>query len=172
MLQLTKRTEYGLLALTHMAEQDGRVVSAREIGERFPIPRRLLAEVLKDLGRAGLIESQRGATGGYTLVRTPDAITLAEIVGALEGSPALSNCDSAMPEHDGTCGVAPTCPIRSPLHRIREGIWGHMERTTLRSLVRPTEPVEMTLAFPRSLPVTNTITNTNPRTTSGERHDS
>lgn len=91
MLQLTKRTEYGLIALVHMADHQGRVVSAREIGEHYPIPRRLLAEVLKDLTHAGLIESQRGATGGYTLVRPADAITLAEIVTTLEGNPALTN---------------------------------------------------------------------------------
>jgi len=161
MLQLTKRTEYGLLALTHMAEHEGRVVSAREIGERYPIPRRLLAEVLKDLGRAGLIESQRGATGGYSLVRPAERVTLAEIVGALEGSPALSNCDAGQTEHDGTCGIAPMCPIRSPLHRIREGIWGHMERTTLRSLVQPGEAVAMTLS-PR-LDGAHGHTNTDPR---------
>lgn len=141
MLQLTKRTEYGLIALVHMADHQGRVVSAREIGEHYPIPRRLLAEVLKDLTHAGLIESQRGATGGYTLVRPADAITLAEIVTTLEGNPALTNCEGHEPERHGTCDIAPMCPIRSPLSRIREGIWGLMERTTLHSLTRTSLPV-------------------------------
>jgi Rrf2 family protein len=68
-LQLTKRTEYGLIALVHMADRRGEVVSVREICEHYPVPRRLLAEVLKDLGRANLVESQRGATGGYQLAR-------------------------------------------------------------------------------------------------------
>jgi Rrf2 family protein len=142
MLQLTKRTEYGLIALVHMADRVGRansagrdaVVSVREISERYPIPRRLLAEVLKDLAHAGLVESQRGATGGYALTRSPDELTLAEIVSALEGSPALTSCESHEGAHD-TCGVVPVCPIRSPLARIRAGIWSLMERTTLRSLL-------------------------------------
>lgn len=145
MLQLTKRTEYGLIALIHMADREGEVVSAREIGERYPIPRRLLAEVLKDLGRAGLIESQRGATGGYQLVRPAHEITLAQIVAVLEGSPAVTNCDSGAHEPQDGCDLAPMCPIRSPLHRIREGIWGHMERTTLRSLAEPRPTVAMSL---------------------------
>lgn len=148
MLQLTKRTEYGLIALIHMADREGEVVSAREIGERYPIPRRLLAEVLKDLGRAGLIESQRGATGGYTLVRAAEDVTLAEIVSVLEGSPAVTNCDGGSHVAGDTCGIAPMCPIRSPLTRIRDGIWGHMQRTTLRSLAQPHAHVAMSAPAP------------------------
>ncbi len=143
MLQLTKRTEYGLIALVHMADQAGRVVSVREIGEHYPVPRRLRAEVLKDLAHAGIVESQRGASGGYVLARSPDAITLAEIVGSLEGRPSITNCDAHEPlGHEG-CDIAPTCRIRSPLHRIREGIFGLMERTTLRSLTTPSIPVPL-----------------------------
>jgi Rrf2 family protein len=157
MLQLTKRTEYGLIALVHMADRVGRssvpgreaVVSVREISERYPIPRRLLAEVLKDLAHAGLVESQRGATGGYSLTRSPDELTLAEIVAALEGSPALTSCESHDGGHD-TCGVVPVCPIRSPLSRIRAGIWSLMERTTLRSLLHaaPAIHLQETLSSP------------------------
>jgi Rrf2 family protein len=137
MLQLTKRTEYGLIALVHMADREGQIVSVREIGERYPIPRRLLAEVLKDLCRASLVDSQRGATGGYALTRSADSITLGEVVAALEGRPALANCDAPSHASASECGIQPVCPIRSPLHRIREGIWHLMERTTLRSLAHP-----------------------------------
>ncbi len=137
MLQLTKRTEYGLIALLHMADRGSDVVSAREIAEHYPVPRRLLAEVLKDLGRAGLVESQRGAMGGYALARSPEDISLSDIVAALEGAPVVASCESTQPAHAGACEVEPVCPIRSPLHRIRDGIWRLMERTTLRSLALP-----------------------------------
>lgn len=142
MLQLTKRTEYALIALVHMADREGEVVSAREIGERYPIPRRLLAEVLKDLCRASLVQSQRGASGGYVLIRSADSMTLGEIVLALEGRPALSSCENDSPAHHSECDIEGVCPIRSPLHRVREGIWRLLERTTLRSLVhaRPATP--------------------------------
>ncbi len=158
MLQLTKRTEYGLIALVHMADcgvagggsiagGGSAVVSVREISERYPIPRRLLAEVLKDLARSGLVESQRGASGGYALARLPEHITLAQIVSALEGSMALTSCEGHDAGHD-MCGVEPVCPIRSPLSRIRIGIWNLMERTTLRSLLRSSAPVPLAPAEP------------------------
>lgn len=134
MLQLTKRTEYGLIALVHLADREGEVVSVREVCERYPVPRRLMAEVLKDLARLDLVESQRGATGGYSLARSPDAITLGEVVTALEGSPALTSCSSLAPAKNGSCNVEPTCPIRSPIHRLRERIWRLLEMTTLRSM--------------------------------------
>ena len=139
MIQLTKRTEYGLIALVHMAEREGHCVSAREISERFLIPKRLLAEVLKDLCHADLIDSHRGATGGYSLALSPDELTLSHVVAALEGRPSLTSCEGLTPGHAGECGLEPRCPIRSPLQRLREGLWQLMQRTTLRSLLRPTE---------------------------------
>jgi Rrf2 family protein len=134
MLQLTKRTEYGLIAMVHMVDRGVEPVSVREIGERYPIPRRLLAEVLKDLCRAELVESQRGAAGGYSLARSAEAITVGDIVEALEGRPAISNCETSSPHRNAECEMQPTCRIRSPLGRIREAIWSMLERTSLRSL--------------------------------------
>ncbi|TDJ66854.1 MAG: Rrf2 family transcriptional regulator [Planctomycetota bacterium] len=134
MLQLTKRTEYGLIALIHLADRDGDVVSVREIGEQYPVPLRLLAEVLKDLLGAGMLESQRGAAGGYRLARPAEQITLGEVVAALEGEPALTSCQVPGAELSGECEVKPVCPIRSPLQRIRLGIWNLFQNTTVRSL--------------------------------------
>ncbi|MCB9916232.1 MAG: Rrf2 family transcriptional regulator [Planctomycetes bacterium] len=138
MLQLTKRTEYGLIALVHMVDRGGEFVSAREVSDQYPIPKRLLAEVLKDLSKSGLVDSQRGAAGGYALARRPEDITVGDIVSALEGAPTLASCE-VEDEADarGTCEVEPVCPIRSPLQRIRQGIWRQMQRTSLRALVDP-----------------------------------
>ena len=146
MIQLTKRTEYGLIALVHMAECEGRYVSAREISERFRIPKRLLAEVLKDLSHADLVESQRGATGGYTLARSPDELALSAVVGALEGRPSLTSCENQSTVHHGDCDLAHVCPIRSPLHRLREGLWQLMQQTTLRSLLRTSASVSSSMS--------------------------
>ncbi len=135
LLKLTKRTEYGLIALLHLVDREGEIVSVREVGDRYPVPRRLLAETLKDLGRAGIVESQRGAGGGYWLARPAEAITLGEIVAALEGAPSLTSCqDLGAARTDGECDVQEVCPIRSPLTRLRQGIWALLEGTTLRSL--------------------------------------
>lgn len=137
MLQLTKRTEYGLIALVHLADRRGDVVSAREIGDHYPVPKRLLAEVLKDLGRAGLVESQRGATGGYALARGAEAITLGEIIAAVEGRPSIAGCEALGGFEGGSCDVSPVCPIKSPIQRLRAGIWDLLQRTTLRDLAHP-----------------------------------
>jgi len=142
MLQLTKRTEYGLIALTHLADREGSFVSAREIAEHYPVPRRLLAEVLKELCRRGYLASQRGANGGYCLSRPADSVTLGELVAVLEGMPSLASCESlgaAIRTSAGavTCEVEPRCPIRSPIQRIRAGIWNLLQRTTLRDMTAP-----------------------------------
>lgn len=170
MLQFTKRTEYGLIALVHLMERgdearvhaenarelaaveaspaqgggeaDGddpeipgfeELTSAREISERFPLPKRLLAEVLKDLCRAGLVDSTRGARGGYRLARPAEGITLREIVAVLEGAPALSACESSAASGGG-CEVEPICPIKSPIGRLRGRLWELLEDTSLRDL--------------------------------------
>ena len=135
MLQLTKRTEYGLLALVHLADREGAVASVREICERYPLPKRTVAEVLKDLQHAGLVDSTRGSSGGYTLARAPAQVTLGDVVRALEGAPPLTTCESPIVLKGGGCEVQPMCPIKSPIQRVRERLWQMLEHTTLRSLV-------------------------------------
>ncbi len=136
MLQLTKRTEYGLIALVHLVDRRGEFVSAREIGDSYQVPRRLLAEVLKELSRAGLLDSQRGATGGYSLTREPEAVTVAEAVRVLEASPTTEDaaCETA---GWSACDLVSTCPIKTPIERLRAGIWGLLKQTTLRDLATP-----------------------------------
>ena len=146
MLKLTKRTEYGLIALLHLAERPGEVVSVREIGERYPVPPRALGESLKSLHHAGVVDSARGVGGGFWLAATPDEITLGQVVAALEGAPALTSCaDLGASSKDGSCEVEAVCPIRSPLQSIRQGIWSLLQGTTLRSLmgVSPLHPLEL-----------------------------
>jgi Rrf2 family protein len=140
MLQLTKRTEYGLIALVALALREGELVSVREVSEQHHVPRRLLAEVLKDLAREGLVESQRGATGGYALALPADTITIGRVVTALEGAPQLASCEGHVGPHGvtrgGECELEGHCPIRSPLQVLREELAQLLERTTLTSLVR------------------------------------
>lgn len=157
MLQLTKRTEYGLIALVHLVDREGEFVSAREIGDAYPVPKRLLAEVLKDLGRSGLVDSQRGATGGYALARPADSIRLGEVIAAVEGAPSLTGCDSSLGAYTaGGCDVSPVCPIKSPMQRIRIGIWDLLQRTTLRDLASPRGLSELGLAAAASANGTST----------------
>ncbi len=147
MLQLTKRTEYGLLAMVHMADCPGEVQSVRRLCEQYPLPKRLLAEVLKDLARLGLVVSHRGTSGGYELARPAERITLADVVQALEGAPELTNCDSSIAQGSGGCEVRPTCRIRSPIQRVRATLWRTLEQTTLREIASPPPPSNATHAI-------------------------
>lgn len=136
MLQLTKRTEYGLIALTYLVERRGEFVSVREICERFPVPKRLVAEVLKDLCREGFLESQRGAAGGYALTRPAATTSVGDIVSAIEGSPSLASCHADDPLSPTPCEVEEVCPIRDPIQRLRFELWRILGRTSLQDLVR------------------------------------
>jgi len=109
----------------------------REIAEHYPVPKRLLAEVLKDLNREGLVESQRGAHGGYELARPAESITVGDVVAALERHPSLTSCESLGAYKARACDVEPVCPIRGPIHQLRQGIWKLLQRTTLSDLARP-----------------------------------
>jgi Rrf2 family protein len=142
MLALTKRSEYGLIALVHLVDRRGEIVSAREIGDTYQVPRRLLAEVLKALSRAGLLESYRGATGGYALASEPELITVAQAVTAIEDAAPRDACESDIKTSTGwsACEMSSTCPIKTPIQRLRAGIWGLLHQTTLRDLAHP-EPV-------------------------------
>ena len=153
LLKLTKRTEYGLIALVHLADQatftpEGEevpVVSARAIGDQFPVPRRLLAEALKQLQQDGLVNSTRGAQGGYRLSRAATEISLGEVISSLEGEPSLTSCAGlGAAGTNNTCDVEPVCPIRSPLARLRTGIWTLFEGITLQSLTdRAVDPTSL-----------------------------
>ncbi|MDF1799720.1 MAG: Rrf2 family transcriptional regulator [Planctomycetota bacterium] len=137
MLQLTKRTEYGLIALVHLVDRRDEFVSAREIGDAYHVPRRLLAEVLKELCRADLLLSQRGANGGYSLAREPENLTLAEAVQILEATPSAKDGSTCETSAWSSCDLISTCPIKTPIERLRAGIWGLLNQTTLRDLATP-----------------------------------
>ena len=141
MLQLTKRTEYGLIALTHLAAREGEVVSVREIAESYPVSRRLLGEALKALCRSRLVESHRGASGGYSLGRPADSIHVGEVVAVLEGAPSVASCESLGAYTAGGCEVEPVCPIRSPIQKLKSGIWGLLRTTSIRDLLPTPENV-------------------------------
>jgi Rrf2 family protein len=137
MLQLTKRSEYGLAALLRLVEAGpGAFVSVREICARYPLPRRFVAETLKDLHAAGLVDSQRGVQGGYTLARPAREITLGEVVAVLEGKPPVTQCELVGAWLDRAPDVVTPCPVRNPLESLRTGIWNAIAGTTLEDLIR------------------------------------
>jgi Rrf2 family protein len=121
---LTRKTDYALVALAALAQQEGRhdnPLSAREIAERHQLPAALLMNLLKDLHRAGIVCSRRGAGGGYILCKDPAEIALLTIIEAIEGPVSVAVCcDDAEPEPCTVCASEPACPIASPMQRFNE----------------------------------------------------
>lgn len=119
MLTLTRKTEYALIAVCHLAHAGQRVTSARDIAEQHGIPLPLLMNVLKRLNRTGHVNSVRGARGGYLLALPPSQISLAALIEAVEGPVHLVRC--ANPDKNGrACTLARPCPIRASVRKIHE----------------------------------------------------
>ena len=140
MLALTKKTGYALVALGHLSRLDsGRLASAREIANRFDVSTSLLMNVLKQLASAGYIESVRGARGGYRMAVDPEEVSLADLVGVLEGPVRLAECVTEVAGDDGecTCQVMASCPVTDPVHRLQRKLKDFLAGVTLGEIVKP-----------------------------------
>ena len=119
MLKLSKRADYGLIALRHLAVQAGnQSASAKEIAGRYGIPVPLMSKVLQTLAREGFVSSEFGTRGGYRLARDPRKISALEVIRAIDGPIILTSCFT---EH-GDCDQSKTCTVREPLRKVHEGI--------------------------------------------------
>jgi len=129
MLRLSKKSDYALIAITHLALKSGSS-SAREIAELFDIPVELMAKVLQRLTRRGLLTSQQGTRGGYQLARPASGISIADVIQAIDGPVAVTACSA----HAGRCGQFAKCNVRDPLWKIREIIVSALKSTTVLEL--------------------------------------
>jgi FeS assembly SUF system regulator len=133
MLRVTRLTDYATVVLTVLAEQSEAVHSAAELAERSRVEASTVAKVLKSLAQAGLVESFRGASGGYRLARPASEISLRAVVEALEGPLAMTTCSI----HDGECGIETHCGIRAGWQRINDVVADALSRTTLADMLTP-----------------------------------
>lgn len=132
LLALTKKVDYGLIALSHMALHRQRVVTARDLAERYHLPPALLMNILKTLAQRGMVRSSRGPRGGYELVIEPDAITLDEIITAIEGPVRLVQClDAEHAAPSERCDLACKCPISGPVRRLHRKLKEFLGEVTL-----------------------------------------
>jgi Rrf2 family protein len=117
MLKLTKKADYGLIALRHLATAQ-RSVSAKDIADAYRIPVPLLSKILQKLVKSGLLISEQGTNGGYRLARDPHDITALEVIRTIDGPIILTHCFT---EH-AECDQSDLCPVREPLRKVHEGI--------------------------------------------------
>jgi Rrf2 family protein len=133
MVRLSKKSEYGLIAIRHIAAHAGDIVTAKEISDVYRIPYELLAKVLQKLAKAGLVVSHQGVRGGYTLARRPSEVPVAMIIHAIEGAqPMIAQC---MSEGPASCGVFSVCTIKSPLSKVQANIDRAFSTMTLAEIV-------------------------------------
>jgi Rrf2 family protein len=119
MLKLTKKADYGLMAMKHLAEHGhGGACSAKDVAESYGIPTEALAKILQRLVKAGLLVSQHGTNGGYTLARKPETISAFEVIRAIDGPLFITSCITVR----GECGQSGRCTIREPLRRVNDSI--------------------------------------------------
>jgi Rrf2 family protein len=137
MLGFTRKTDYALVALATLADAAGGRLSARQISERHGVPLSLLMNVLKDLVGIGLVSSTRGARGGYALARSPEGISVQDVVAATEGPIRVAACCSEEEETPcSDCRVVVTCPVSHSLRRINDRINDYLAGVTLADLIR------------------------------------
>jgi len=147
MMTLTKRMDYALIALTHLARQPERVTSAREIAEAHHVPLPILTNILKGLTHSGILMSVRGVYGGYCLTRGASAINLHELIRVVDGPFQFVQCVATGPNTGGNgCTLEPTCPIRAPAHKIYHRLKEFLESVTLAELAGvDMKPIELRL---------------------------
>ncbi len=135
MFRMTKQTDYGIVLLTRFAgSPTGMVHTARDLAEDTLLPLPMVSKILKVLSRFGLLVSHRGVKGGYSLSRQPEQITMIEIISALEGPVAITECSLEGP---GTCRQEPLCPVRTNWQRVNQVIRDALAGLTLAEMKRP-----------------------------------
>lgn len=136
MLRMSKMTDYGIVLMTELARAEGETRTTRELAARTRVPLPSVSKVLKSLLQAGLVVSHRGANGGYGLARPPAALSLAELVSALEGPVALTEC-GVHATGGAPCELETVCQVRGHWRLINNAIQEALGRLTLADLVAP-----------------------------------
>ena len=148
MLRVTKLTDYATVVLTALAARPDAVLSAPELAEQAGLEVPTVAKVLKPLAAAGLVEGFRGANGGYRLARPAAAIGLVEIVEAMEGPLAMTECSG----HEGQCDIAHSCGARANWRRINDVVADALRRVSLAEMALP-PAADDALAPRRAIPL-------------------
>ena len=136
MLRLSKKADYALMAMKHMALHRDAASSAREIGSQYDIPIELLAKILQRLVQRGLLVSQQGTRGGYQLAKDAATMSVADVIQAIDGPVAVTACSP----DGGSCEQFAKCNVRDPLWRVRERILTALGECTIAELAAEPAP--------------------------------
>lgn len=147
MLRLSKKADYALIAMRHLAVHNQKLpASASSIARAYHIPTALMAKVLQKLHDEGLVRAAHGAGGGYFLAQGPDNITVLDVISAVEGPIHITSCVTAK----GPCLQSAGCPVRDPLQWLNQMITNALGRITVSEVAARTtyQPEGTILAAP------------------------
>jgi FeS assembly SUF system regulator len=151
MVKLGKLTDYGLVLMTCIARDDASPQrTARDLAIESKLPLSTVSKILKELLQSGLLISHRGTKGGYVLAREAHDISLIEIIAAIEGPMALTECSTDV---SGLCNLEPSCPIKNNQRIINQAVRGVLEKITLSDLVQPMQLTNIKDARGRVVPM-------------------
>ncbi len=130
MLRMSKLTDYGTMVLAELATNDHGLSTASQVADATHLGLPTVSKLLKSLAHSGLVVSARGVQGGYALARPAAKISAAEILDALEGPVALTDCSSTI----GGCNLESYCRVGSAWQRINHSIRKALEGVSLADL--------------------------------------
>ena len=137
MLKLTKKADYGLMALKYLAEHpETTALSAKDVADAYGIPAQLLAKILQQLTKSGLLRSHAGMNGGYALAREARGISAYEVILAIDGPFFITSCTKGKKG----CELTPSCTIREPLARVNDTIAGVLKSISIQYLAEHEGP--------------------------------
>lgn len=120
MLKLSKKVEYGLIAIRHIASMNNQISTVKEISERYSVPNDVLAKVMQKLTRGKIIISHQGSMGGYSLARRAEEISVMDIIAVIEGTQVgIAQCFAEAPQN---CSIFENCSIKHPLGKIQHNL--------------------------------------------------
>lgn len=133
MLKLGKLADYATVVIATLAARPQQLSNAHELADRTHVPLPTVSKLLKLLNKAGLVEAQRGANGGYRLARAPEVVTVADVIRAVEGPIAITECSA----HGTGCDIESTCASKNNWRLIDTAIRHALESVTLAQMAAP-----------------------------------
>jgi len=146
MIRFSKMADYGVLLLGHFVRHADELTSSNALSEAYHMPQSVVANLLKEFCKGGLLESKRGLHGGYRLAKPAESITLLEVLGVIDGPVQLTDC--AAEQVLDSCDYTDVCPSRSPMRAVNGRIVQFLDSLTLSELLNdvPVQPLPETAA--------------------------
>jgi FeS assembly SUF system regulator len=151
MIRLSKLTDYAVVVLSQLAQEQGKLMTATGLSAQTGIPEPTVSKVLKILAKQKMISSSRGVYGGYMMERSPDQITVHEMIAAMDGPVAITACVDNSTE---SCAVRAICPLQGRWQKVNDAIHAALDQVTLADLMTA-QPKMIKTPLPQSEPLSH-----------------